>query len=70
MTYKFSFNALNSKGEFVGSRRFTIETTHPLDLEKDMSLERMCVEYARLTGLKCSFAFIIDIIRKGDQNDD
>lgn len=67
MTYKIVFNALTTNGDCVGTRTFTIETTRELDVEgKHPSLERMCVEYARLTGLKCSFAFIIDVIRKED----
>lgn len=66
MTYKISFNALNINGEFVGTRIFRIDTTRPLDLEKDMSIERFCVEYARLTGIKCSHAFIIDIKKEGE----
>ena len=66
MTYKIFFKALNINGEFVGARNFTIETDSPFDFreKKKLSLERMCVEYARLTGLKCSFALIVDIIRK------
>ena len=68
MTYKIAFNALTTNGDCVGTRNFTIETTRPLDVEgKKMSIERMCVEYARLTGLKCSFAFIIAVIRKEDE---
>ena len=62
MKYRISFNALNINGEFVGTRIFSIETIRPLDVErKNLSFERMCVEYARLTGLKCSYAFIINI---------
>ena len=65
MTYQISFNALTTNGDCVGTRTFTVETTRELDVDgKKMCLERMCVEYARLTGLKCSFAFIIDVIRK------
>jgi hypothetical protein len=67
MKYKIVFNALTTNSECVGTRTFTIETTRELDVDgKKMSLERMCVEYARLTGLKCSFAFIIDVTRKED----
>ena len=68
MIYKIFFKALNSNGEWVGARHFTIETDSHLDMgeKKKLSLERMCVEYARLTGLKCSFASIVDIIRKDD----
>lgn len=66
MTYKISFNALNINGEFVGTRIFRIESTRPLDVDgKNLSFERMCVEYARLTGLKCSHAFVIDVRKEG-----
>lgn len=67
MTYRFVFNALDIHGECVGTRIFHLETTREMDVDKKkLSVERMCVEYARLTGLKCSFAFIIDINKKGD----
>ena len=67
MTYKISFNALTTRGEYNGTRHFTVDTIHPLDIDKKkMCLERMCVEYARLTGLKCSYAFIINVIRKDE----
>ena len=56
MEYTISFNALNTKGDVVGSGSFSITTPQPLDLTKAGSLERFCVEYARLTGIKCSFA--------------
>ena len=67
MTYKIGFNAMTINGGYVGTRHFTIETTRELDVDgKEMSLERMCVEYARLTGLKCSFACVFELIKKGD----
>lgn len=56
MTYEVQFNALNIRGDVVGSGSFSITTTNPLDLAKDMTFERFCVEYARLTGIKCSYA--------------
>ena len=66
MTYKIVFNALTTNGDCVGTRTFTVETTRPLDVDgKKMCFERMCVEYARLTGLKCSFVHINEI-RKED----
>lgn len=56
MEYTINFNALTTRGDMVGSGSFTITTPQPLDLTKQMSVERLCVEYARLTGIKCSFA--------------
>lgn len=59
MKYEIQFNALNTKGDVVGSGSFTITTSQRLDLStKPMSLDRLCVEYARLTGVKCSFSEI------------
>ena len=66
MTYEIVFNALTTNGDCVGTRKFTVETIRPLNLNgKIPSFERMCVEYARLTDLKCSFAHIIEVIKKG-----
>lgn len=56
MTYEIKFTALNTRGDTVGSGSFSITTPQPLDLTKCGSVERFCVEYARLTGIKCSFA--------------
>ena len=65
MTYEIVFDALTINGDCVGTRNFTVETIRPLDLNgKTPCFERMCVEYARLTGLKCSFVHIVDVIRK------
>jgi hypothetical protein len=62
MTYRISFSALTTSGEYVGTRHFTLETSYPLNVDgKYLCLERMCVEYARLTGLKCSFAQIYEV---------
>lgn len=58
MTYEIKFNALTARGDVVGSGSFNITTLVPLDLSKQMSVERLCVEYARLTGIKCSFVQI------------
>ena len=62
MEYTISFVALKTTGEVVGTRSFTITTDQPLDQTKRMSLERFCVEYARLTGLKCSFVDITSVV--------
>ena len=56
MIYEIKFTALNTRGDTVGSGHFSITTPQPLDLTKCGSIERFCVEYARLTGIKCSFA--------------
>ena len=66
MTYTITFEAHTANGDISGVRTFSIETDHPLELEKKtMAFERMCVEYARLTGIKCSFANIINVKREG-----
>lgn len=64
MEYTISFAALKTTGEVVDTRTFHITTDYPLDLtnkKKVMCLDRFLVEYARLTGLKCSDAKIIEI---------
>ena len=62
MKYEISFKALNSAGAVVGSATFLITTSTKLDLKhKDAAFHRMCVEYARLIGISCSFVEIIDI---------
>lgn len=60
--YDISFNALTTDGDVVGMATFQITALVPLDLEhKSMAFRRMCVEYARLIGISCSFAEIIDV---------
>ena len=62
MKYEITFKALTTKGEVVGTRTFCITSSERLDVEgKAASLLRLCVEYARLTGLKCSLAEITDL---------
>lgn len=62
MKYEISFNALNTAGDVVGSATFCITTSQPLDLKhKALGFQRMCVEYARLIGISCSFAEITDV---------
>ena len=62
MKYEISFNALNTDGDVVGSATFCITTSTKLDLEhKPRAFRRMCVEYARLIGISCSYAEITDI---------
>ena len=62
MKYEISFNALNIQGTIVGTATFCITTSLPLDIKhKAMAFQRMCVEYARLIGISCSFAEITDV---------
>lgn len=62
MKYEITFIAMTTKGDVVGTRTFCITSSERLDIKgKTASLLRLCVEYARLTGIKCSFAEIIDI---------
>lgn len=62
MKYEISFNALNSAGDVVGSATFCITTSRKMDLKhKDLGFKRLCVEYARLIGISCSFAEITDV---------
>ena len=59
MEYKINFNALNAAGDVVGSATFSIITDKPLSIhKKQMCFQRLCVEYARLIGIPCSFAEI------------
>jgi hypothetical protein len=68
MTYKISFNALKATDEVVGSATLTIITDKPLQIQKKSAcFHRMCVEYARLIGMPCSFAEIISV-EGGDLN--
>ena len=56
-TYEITFNALNTKGETVGTATFSITTDHQLDTgHKPLAFQRLCVEYARMIGISCSFA--------------
>ena len=67
MMYIITFEAHTATGEVVAVMTFEIVTNPLLDLTgKKLAFERMCVEYARLTGVKCSFAKIIEV-RKDDE---
>lgn len=62
MKYEISFNALTTYGRVVGSATFCITTSQPLQIDKKYAcFQRMCVEYARLIGISCSFAEITDV---------
>lgn len=61
MNVKINFDALTTKGEIVANITFTIGPVypelHPIT-KNTASLQRLCVEYARTIGVKCSFAEI------------
>lgn len=62
MNYKINFNALTAVGDVVGSATLTITTNQPLLIQKKSPcFHRMCVEYARLIGISCSFAEIVSV---------
>lgn len=68
MTYKISFNASTTAGDVVGSATFSITTDKPLQIQKKSAcFHRMCVEYARLIGIPCSYAEILTV-EGGDNN--
>ncbi len=65
MKYEIWFNALNIHGVIVGQGAFCITTTAPLDITgKNLSFKRMCVEYARLVGIRCSDVEITDLDKR------
>lgn len=62
MKYEIHFDALNANGAVVGTGAFCITTSYKLDTDgKEPAFKRMCVEYARLTGIKCSDVRITDM---------
>jgi hypothetical protein len=62
MLYTITFEAHTASGDVAAVRTFSIGTDHPLEMtKKKMGFERMCVEYARLTGVKCSYAHILQV---------
>lgn len=62
MKYEIHFNALNINGVVVGTGAFCITSSCKLDIDgRVLSFKRMCLEYARLTGIKCSDVNIIDL---------
>lgn len=62
MTYKISFNASTTAGDVVGTATLTVITDKPLQIQKKSAcFHRMCVEYARLIGISCSFAEILSV---------
>lgn len=64
MKYEIRFEAANTKGEAVQDITFTAgpfwPDEKPLD-RANLALQRFCVEYARLIGVRCSFAEIHSI---------
>lgn len=64
INYKINFDATNSKGDIVANITFEVGPFYPEEKPINRSvlaLQRLCVEYARLIGIKCSFADIISI---------
>lgn len=62
MKYDITFNALTADGEVVGTATFQIITPDPMDLKgKPLAFERMCVDFARLIGISCSYAEIAEV---------
>ena len=60
---KISFQAIKSSGEVVRDMYVEVgpfEENSRLHLGF-MSLERMCLEYARVCGVSCSYVWITDI---------
>ena len=61
--YRISFQVVKASGEVV--REMFIDVG-PFDEDSKLSigfmpLERMCLEFARVRGISCSYAFIKDI---------
>lgn len=62
MKYEVHFDALNINGATVGTGAFCITSSDKLDIDgKEPAFKRMCVEYARLTGIRCSDVRITDL---------
>ena len=62
--YQIDFNALSATGECVKKLYLTVPFADVKVLKsekKKLVLERFCVEYARLNGVKCSYAEIISM---------
>lgn len=61
---RINFDAIKTSGEVVADITFEISPFYPEENPVaigDLRLQRLCVEYARLIGYKCSFADIHDI---------
>ena len=61
--YKITFEAVKASGEVVREMYMDVG---PFDEDSKlvigfMPLERMCLEFARVRGISCSYAFIKDI---------
>ena len=60
--YLISYEALKTTGECVGILELKIKLPGiAFTKEKEQALQRLCVEYARLCNVKCSFANITNI---------
>lgn len=63
--YDITFKALTAPGEEVGLATLRITTCRQLDLQrKHLSFKRMCLEYARCIGYRCSDVEIISVEEK------
>jgi hypothetical protein len=60
--YEINFDAITTKDEVVGNLTLPINLPDNRCIErKPQALQRLCVEYARLNNIACSFANIISI---------
>lgn len=58
--YKINFDAITTKDEIVGNLTFEIKLPDSYH-KKCLALHRLCVEYARLNNISCSFVNINSI---------
>ena len=70
MTYEISFNAFGANGEYVGTLHLPVLSSRlsnfKLGNENQQILEKMCVDYARTSGLNCSSVTILEVEQKGE----
>ena len=60
--YLINYEALKTTGECVGILELKIKLPDTaFTKEKEQALQRLCVEYARLHNVKCSFVRITSI---------
>lgn len=66
--YFITFDALTSNDEVVGTLELRIALPEMAFTErKEQALHRLCVEYARLSSVPCSFARIINVKEEREQ---
>ena len=67
MMYRVTFNALNTRLTVQASFEMDVGPFNPENPNEprlavgDLRLQRLCVEYARLRGVRCSYADIKSI---------